>query len=834
MARSWFTICLLVLMGYAMAVIFVPPVTALEGPVRILAIHSYHPGFEWTRSLHQGLVDRLDEWDGSYSLSVEYMDTKRIYSQEHIAGLETLYKAKYAGAPPDLIIASDNNAFDMLYRRRADIFGSEVPVVFCGVNYFSRNDWPGMKRIVGIDEFADLDALIDTIDTIHTDKPPVAFLTDASSTGIAYWRSISNWVNKQENPQRYHILDFGYPDDMVAQLENMPPDTVLAFFTYVMDPDGKRYSTDFLLRRIDETFDIPIYGNYEWMLGRGIIGGPLIDSTSQGQDAAQLAIDVIEGRVNPDAFQLRPTRYKMAFDYPQLKSHGIPPSALPAGSIILNRPDVFWRQYPIETGMGVFIIMVLIVGIVILSRLFRQRDELLGKSQSAIRQLRLNERRLESLVNLTHMTGTDDGQIAGIVMSDALAITESCRAVVLIADGEGERIRYIYVPNNSGQKEHIMKGRCGDIIDRSLEDDVPLVINHPGGRVEFGEGPSDVACGIIRPCGDLKGTAGTSVVLGVFDKASAYGQGDIRQLTLLADGIWKTLARRRVENRLRELNTELEQRVEERSRELRMAEDELMRNEKLASLGSLVAGIAHEISTPLGIAVTGGSYLVDGIEKMNRHAQKGVPNPAEIAEFLDTGMELGRSLNSNLARAAALIRTFKQVAVDQSGEMHRLMNLADVFQDILDTLRGPLKKNHVSVDFQCPESVVFEHYPGDLGTILTNLVMNSLVHGYKAKDEGHITIIVTDEGDSVTIDYRDDGSGVPDSIVNRVFDPFFTTERNSGGTGLGLHIIRSIIVDRHGGRVELDGGEGHGVHFHIQMPKKSPAVARNDSGLTPV
>jgi two-component system NtrC family sensor kinase len=324
------------------------------------------------------------------------------------------------------------------------------------------------------------------------------------------------------------------------------------------------------------------------------------------------------------------------------------------------------------------------------------------------------------------------------------------------------------------------------------------------------------------------------VVLGVFDKASAYGPGDIRQLTLLADGIWKNLTRRRVENRLRELNTELEQRVEERSRELRLAEDELMRNEKLASLGSLVAGIAHEISTPLGIAVTGGSYLVDGIEKMNQYAQEGGLDPFELAEFLDTGVEVGRSLNSNLARAASIIRTFKQVAVDQSGEMHRLMNLADVFQDILDTLRGPLKKNHVSVDFQCPDSIVFEHYPGDLGTILTNLVMNSLIHGYVAKDEGTITIAVKDKVDTVAIDYRDDGSGIADSIINQVFDPFFTTARNSGGTGLGLHIIRSIIVDRHGGRIDLDGGEGRGVYFKILMPKESPAVSRHDSGLTPV
>jgi hypothetical protein len=773
MVKSRFTICFLVLMGCVMTGLFVHPISADEGPVRILAIHSYHPSFDWTRSLHQGLVERLDEWNGSYSLSVEYMDTKRIFSREHIAGLETLYKAKYAEAPPDLIIASDNNAFEMLYRRRADIFGSNVPVVFCGVNYFSRKDWPGMNRIVGIDESADLDALIDTIDTIHGDEPPVAFLTDASATGIAYWRFISNWVNEQENPLRYQILDFGYPEDMITQLENMPPETVLAFFTYVMDPDNGSYPSEFLLRRIDETLDTPIYGSYEWMFGHGIIGGPLIDSSSQGQDAAQLAIDVIEGRVNPDDFQLRPTRYKGVFDYTRLKRHDIPPAALPAGSIILNRPDVFWRQYPFETGMGVFAIMVLTVGIIILSRLYRQRDELLGESQAAIRQLRLNERRLESLVNLTHMAGTDDGQIAGIVMGDALAITESRRAVVLISEDNGERTRYTYMQMNGGFKEHIMKGPCGDIIDRSMEDDAPLIINHPGGAVDFGEGPSEVVCGIIRPCRGPKGTGGTSVVLGVFDKASAYGPGDIRQLTLLADGIWKNLTRRRVENRLRELNTELEQRVEERSRELRLAEDELMRNEKLASLGSLVAGIAHEISTPLGIAVTGGSYLVDGIEKMNQYAQEGGLDPFELAEFLDTGVEVGRSLNSNLARAASIIRTFKQVAVDQSGEMHRLMNLADVFQDILDTLRGPLKKNHVSVDFQCPDSIVFEHYPGDLGTILTNLVMNSLIHGYVAKDEGTITIAVKDKVDTVAIDYRDDGSGIADSIINQVFDPFF-------------------------------------------------------------
>ncbi len=283
-------------------------------------------------------------------------------------------------------------------------------------------------------------------------------------------------------------------------------------------------------------------------------------------------------------------------------------------------------------------------------------------------------------------------------------------------------------------------------------------------------------------------------------------------------------ALKRAEEALRRLNEELELRVDRRTSALRAANQELQETldrltltqrqlleaEKLASLGGLVAGIAHEINTPLGVSVTAASHLVEESMLLSRLIEGGEVKPSALARFGTAAREGSEMILRNLKRADRLVRSFKQVAVDQSNEDRRVVDLATCINEILMTLGPALKKTPHRVEVECAHPVVCETAPGALYQIISNLVMNSLIHGFSKDVAGLIRIEVTRNGENAVIDYRDDGIGMDESSRARIFDPFFTTRRGQGGSGLGMHIVYNLVTQVLGGRIVVDSAPGKG------------------------
>lgn len=255
---------------------------------------------------------------------------------------------------------------------------------------------------------------------------------------------------------------------------------------------------------------------------------------------------------------------------------------------------------------------------------------------------------------------------------------------------------------------------------------------------------------------------------------------------------------------------------------LNSTRSQMVQQEKLASLGSVVAGVAHEINTPLGICITAASAVEQELEATESNIKEGVPvSRNSLLQSISSSREYTELLAENLARSADLVKSFKLIAVDQSSEKKRQFYLGNYISSIIKSLHHEYKKKNISFSCEIDKNIVLDSAPGLFSQIFTNLIMNSIIHGFVNPQEGreiHITCEV--KGKSLVIDYRDNGCGISASDRVKVFDPFYTTRRNEGGSGLGMHIVYNLVHQGLGGKIYLDDKCEQGVHFCISLPRE--------------
>lgn len=280
--------------------------------------------------------------------------------------------------------------------------------------------------------------------------------------------------------------------------------------------------------------------------------------------------------------------------------------------------------------------------------------------------------------------------------------------------------------------------------------------------------------------------------------------------------------RRHAEQAVRELNATLEARVAERTQALHQAEAELLRSEKLAALGSLVAGVAHELNTPIGNGVLAASTFESATQDfLHRIAEERLTRGA-LDDYAETALMASSLMVRNLERAHQLIASFKQVAADQASEQRRSFDLKTAVDDVLATLQPMFKGQPYRLVVDVPAGVELDSFPGPLAQIVTNLVTNSLVHGFENRDEGQMAVRARAYEDRVEIVFEDDGVGIAENVIRRIFEPFFTTRLGKGGSGLGLHIVYNLVTRTLGGRIAAANRPEGGVRFTIDVPLRAP------------
>jgi signal transduction histidine kinase len=307
-----------------------------------------------------------------------------------------------------------------------------------------------------------------------------------------------------------------------------------------------------------------------------------------------------------------------------------------------------------------------------------------------------------------------------------------------------------------------------------------------------------------------------------YDPAIMYTKADLDLLAFMASHVAVALARMQADRDVRKAKERLEQQnaaLNSALTALQEAQSELVRQEKLASLGRLVAGVAHEINTPLGICVTATSHLVQELKLTREELAAGAMTEDSLNGFLDIIDQSLRIMTTNTQRAAALVRSFKQVAVDQSSGDIRSFNLDAYLNEVLLSLQPKLKGRPVKVEVECAKDMVLESYPGAVSQIVTNMVMNSLVHGFEEGQAGCIGIRARLDDNMVTLEYADDGVGMDQDTLGKLFDPFFTTKRGNGGSGLGAHILFNLVTGALGGTVRVESAPGKGLRYHLKFPR---------------
>ena len=268
---------------------------------------------------------------------------------------------------------------------------------------------------------------------------------------------------------------------------------------------------------------------------------------------------------------------------------------------------------------------------------------------------------------------------------------------------------------------------------------------------------------------------------------------------------------------------------------LKTAQRELVESEKLASLGRLVAGVAHELNTPLGNAMTVVSALGDRWAKLDQMLADNTPMRRSQLEELVKDTRRGQDiLQRNVQKAADLVRDFKQVAIDQTTDSRRDFELSQVIEDVLVMVEPSFKHTPFKIVTDLSRDLEMSSYPGALGQVLTNLLMNALVHGFEGRDEGLVRVSCRPHGqDQVELVVEDDGRGMDASIVRKIFDPFFTTKLGKGGSGLGMHIVHNIVTNVLGGQIEVQSTPGQGSRMTMLMPRSAPLRSSAEELVTP-
>lgn len=315
---------------------------------------------------------------------------------------------------------------------------------------------------------------------------------------------------------------------------------------------------------------------------------------------------------------------------------------------------------------------------------------------------------------------------------------------------------------------------------------------------------------VISGAGDIR-----DVVEALRRGAWDYLVKPIQDMNILLHSVETCLERARLQRQ----NLEYQQSLEESLEKLHRTQKEMIQSAKMAALGDLVAGVAHEVNTPIGVSVTAASFLSERTRQLRDLYGKGEMKRSDLEKYLALAEESSGSVLSNLERAAELVQSFKKVAADQSSEEKRVFDMKNYLEQILLSLRPQFKRTPHQVRMDCPDGLILDSYPGAIMQIITNLIMNSLIHGFADGRPGEISIKVEPAGENVMLTYRDTGVGMDREQKERIYDPFYTTTRGSGGTGLGMNIVYNLVTQTLRGSIMLETSPGQGAVFMLTLPR---------------
>jgi len=760
----------------------------------ILLLHSYHQGLPWTDSVHQGFVDGLGERARRHTLFVEYLDALRFPAGDAtLAAFADRLAARYRAAPIDVLVATDDPAWRFLLANRERIAPGK-PLLFAGVNNIRSEDLAGIEGIAGVAETPDFIANLQLMRRLHPDVDRLLVVGDATATHASNLAALETANRSLSRPFAIESIAHKHIDDALAALRQSPGDHLIFLMGRPLDAADRLLAGPEVARAVRGADERPIYSGWSFFLGYGIVGGRLVSGEAQGKAVAALTGELLAGKPLATLPRLVDSPNRFAFDHREFARFGIVEHQLPEGAEIIGRPARVWETHPKLFMLG----LSLLAGLLFLSALQAHLMRIKRRSAAlATRELTL----MQTLMNAMPFP---------VFYKDASMRYRRC---------------------NDAFAEFLGKPR-EQIIGQGVGG-----VAQPGQASTFRSKDEELLASGGRQIYETQVTAADGTLHDVVFHKAVVTLPDGR-----TDGIVGAMLdvteMRRIDRDLHELNLSLEKRVAERTAELAasnsqlqqavdsltIAHEELIRSEKFASLGAMVAGVAHELNTPIGNGLTVVSTLQEEFVALAAAVARGSLRRSWLDTFVGRCSEAGDLLMRNLKRAATLIANFKEVAVDQTSDRRRSFVLADIVGEIVQTFETGVRGKRPRFVIDVPETIVLDSYPGALGQILLNLFENARVHAFDAEAMGEVRIAAVDIGGRMQLNVGDNGRGIPPENLSRIFDPFFTTRLGTGGSGLGLAIVYRLVTHKLGGRIRVSSQPGMGTIFALELPLVAPTA----------
>jgi PAS domain S-box-containing protein len=787
------------------AIVIIVPATTAGALKRVLLISSYHPAFPTFPQQAEGLRSVFQE--SGVLLDIEFMDSKRFFTRKSLdLFLETL-AYKLGQLPPyDAILTADDNALLFAKAHFKTLFQG-TPIIFFGVNNvelaLEQNADPW---ITGVVEAVSMQETVALMVRLQPGLEKIIALVDGTPSGQAdlntFYGISDRFASLRFEDLSLATLSF---EEFSARLRQLDRKNAVLLLSAYRDKTGRILQFQESLELIKKNLPGPLYHLWYHGLGQGITGGKVISHFEQARTAAEITMAVLEGKsIGTLSVQTQsPNRY--VFDFNELKAHKIYLVHLPADALVLNKPTSFYYKYRMIIWATLAVVAVQTVLILFLTTTMVQRR----KSEAALQE---SGRTLSTLL----------GNLPGIAYR---CLNDRYWTMKFMSEGCLQLTGYH--PSDFIDNLH---HSYNDLIHR---DDKGAVWESVQEGIDARQ-PFEARYRIHTASGEEKWVSEKGVGVFTDDGTLVALEGFITDVTDLV----------RAEAGLRRLNEELERRVADRTRELRQAnraleaslvsleqaQAHLVESKKMAALGGLVAGVAHEINTPVGIGVTAASFLEMKTQSLAALAADHRLKKSDLEKYIKQATETSGSILKNLNRAADLIKSFKLVAVDQTAEDRRRFILKEYIDNVLLSLRPGYKRTRHTIHVTCPPELALFSYPGAFSQIISNLIMNSLIHGFEGIEAGRIEIQASTAGGKLHFRYSDNGIGMSPEVVKKIYDPFFTTKRVPDGTGLGMHIVYNLITQVLEGKINCTSTEGEGTVFSISIPLNQGTLTGDEDG----
>lgn len=835
----------------------------------ILVLHSYNKGLEWTDKEDEGIMSVLQARQDEVEVHTEYMDTKRFGGDGGFAYFRAFLEKKYGPMPFSCIICSDDDAFNFVYNNSNSLFRN-VPIVFCGVNYIDDRQIAANRNLfTGVVEAFDISTTLRTALRLHPHTSKIVVINDRTTTGRANRRILDTLLPEFAEQVRIEFIEDVTMAELQTAVQALDEGNLVLLMTFNRDSSGTVFDYNRSIGMISRVARIPIYGVWDFYLGKGIVGGMLTSGWDQGKIAAELATQILDGQPIETLPVITRSPNRFMFDYNQLKRFGIARDKLPEGSIIINQPislmdihgRVIWAGVAIVGGL-VVIIVLLLARMVERRRSVREMEQAHRQTITILesitdgfiafdRHFRFTYVNTEAEKTLGHdrktLLGRNYWEIFPFMAGTAV---EQLYRQVMVR-GTGGDLQYWHEAPDSGPGKWIAlkaypaedggvsvyfrditeeksindeRIRLATAVEQAAE---AIFITDPRWIIQY-----------VNPAFEKMTGYGRSEIVGKHTrllKSDAHGQDFYRKInaTLKAGEVWSG----RIVNRKKDGSLFHVEATDTPVRdsygsiinyavvsrditvELRL-ERELRQAQKMEAIGTLAGGIAHDFNNILAIIL--------GFTEI---AMLKLPDPNPVRDHLQRVLDAG-------ARATDLVRQI--LAFSRSSEHEkRPVEFAVFIKEAMKLLR-PLLPTTIEIlsDIKVPSRpalVLMD--PTEIHQVLMNLCTNA---AHAMGGEGGILGIGVTEfdvdavlasrhldlepGGYVCLTVSDTGHGMEGELLERIFDPYFTTKEVGAGTGLGLSVVRGIVKG-HGGAVTVSSSPGAGTTFKVFLPRIEGGVS---------